>query len=252
MFIVFLVLAVIFLAYYVGIVSYIGFHASFSFIWLVLAFLMIGGAVCSRIMRAKGISMKLPLKISLISIVCVIIIFFGVVEGFIISAMNAKPDKNLDYIIVLGAQVDGNVPSLPLQYRIDEAEKYLKENPKTIAVLSGGQGKLENISEALCMKKSLNARGIGDERLILEDKSTDTRENIENSLEILSNMGVDTQNAKMGIVTNNFHVFRAQCVAKKVGKEMQGLAAYNNKFTLVHYMVREFIGLCKYKLCGEI
>ena len=90
--------------------------------------------------------------------------------------MNATYDA--DYIIVLGSKVNGTKPSYSLQYRIDKAAEYLKSHEKTIAIVSGGQGKGEDISEALAMKQGLIKQNIAEDRIIMEDKSTSTDENI--------------------------------------------------------------------------
>ena len=87
--------------------------------------------------------------------------------------------KNLDYIIVLGAHVDGTRMTLALLERARRALLYLEENPATRAVLSGGKGDGENISEAEAMYRYLTSYGIDGNRLILEEESTSTKENLE-------------------------------------------------------------------------
>ena len=90
--------------------------------------------------------------------------------------MNATYEA--DYIIVLGSKVNGTKPSYSLQYRIDKAAEYLKSHEKAIAIVSGGKGKGEDISEALAMKNELMKLNIAEDRIIMEDKSTSTDENI--------------------------------------------------------------------------
>ena len=111
--------------------------------------------------------------------------------------------KNLDYIIVLGAHVDGTRMTLALLERARRALLYLEENPGTKAVLSGGKGTGENISEAEAMYRYLTGHGIDGSRLILEEKSTSTKENLAFSLR-----KIGTCNCSVGVVTNNFHVWR--------------------------------------------
>ena len=121
--------------------------------------------------------------------------------------MNATYDA--DYIIVLGSKVNGTKPSYSLQYRIDKAAEYLKSHEKTIAIVSGGQGKGEDISEALAMKQGLMKQNIAEDRIIMEDKSTSTDENITFSKTLIP------ANMKKGmIVTNDFHMFRAKRLQK--------------------------------------
>ena len=87
--------------------------------------------------------------------------------------------KNLDYIIVLGAHVDGTRMTLALLERARRALLYLEENPGTKAVLSGGKGDGENISEAEAMYRYLTGHGINGDRLMREEESTSTKENLE-------------------------------------------------------------------------
>ena len=75
--------------------------------------------------------------------------------------------KNQRTVIVLGCRVKGETPSLALQKRADAAYFYLLKNPEAVAILSGGQGRGENISEAACLKKLLTDRGIAPGRLFL-------------------------------------------------------------------------------------
>lgn len=97
------------------------------------------------------------------------------------------------------------------------AEKYLKKHKKVKIIVSGGQGSGEQISEALAMYKYLVAHGIDRDRIIQEDKSRSTYENIKNSFEIIKNKGDKLQN--IAVLTSNFHVFRAVKLAQKVGAE---------------------------------
>ena len=118
-----------------------------------------------------------------------------------------------DAVIVLGAGVNGTTPSAALQTRIDAAERYLKANPDIPAVLSGGQGAGEDISEAQAMYDALTARGIAPDRLILEEQSTNTRQNLQNSLVLLP----DYHHKSVAVVTNNFHMARVRLLLSANG-----------------------------------
>ena len=184
-------------------------------------------------------------------IVCVAtigILLFIVVEGLIISQYRAKPDPDLDYLIVLGAQVKERGPSAALKFRLDAAYDYLIENENTICIVSGGQGANEPWSEAQGMRDYLVERGIAPERILMEDKSRDTSENI-----AFSSVFLDMDNSKVGIVTNNFHVFRGIHLAKHQGiKNVCGLAARSNVYFQLNNMVREFFGIMKDFVCGNL
>ena len=91
--------------------------------------------------------------------------------GMITGEFKSKGQQNLDYIIVLGAQVRESGPSVVLQYRLDAAIDYLNKNPDTICIVSGGQGVNEPFSEAEGMAKYLLENGIEMDRILLEEMS---------------------------------------------------------------------------------
>lgn len=165
----------------------------------------------------------------------------AVLCGMIAGEFASKGKQSLDYIIVLGAQVRENGPSVVLKYRLDEAIEYLNENPDTVCIVSGGQGANEPFSEAKGMADYLTEHGIEEKRIFLEDKSTNTVENIEYSKALMKQPydGV-------GIVTNNFHVFRAVQIAKMQGLESAcGIAADSNVLYLPNNVLRECCGILK-------
>ena len=142
----------------------------------------------------------------------------------------------------------GDVPSKALELRLKAALKYARENEDTTLILSGGQGFGEDITEAKCMENYLTAHGISQERLVLEEKSTSTKENLKFSDELT---GCSKKNT--GILSNNFHVYRAVKLAEKLGyKHPYGIAAVSDPIMQVHYVVREVAALVKEKLRGNI
>lgn len=176
------------------------------------------------------------------------VIIFAIVQGCIISSFGAKGESGLDYIIVLGAQVKEKGPSVVLKYRLDAAYDYLIENENTVCIVSGGQGSNEPCSEAQGMYDYLEGKGIAGERIIMEDKSTDTSENI-----AFSSVFLDMENDSVGIVTNNFHVFRGVHIARHYGiKNVCGISADSNVVFLLNNMVREFFGVVKDLVVGNL
>ncbi len=193
---------------------------------------------------------KLPSVIQKLAVICIAagIILFAAVEGCVISGYNAKAWQELDYIIVLGAQVKENGPSVALKFRLDAAYDYLVENESTVCIVSGGQGVNEPCSEAQGMKEYLEQKGISPERIIMEDKATNTAENI-----AFSSAFFDKENDRVGIVTNNFHIFRGVSIAKHYGiKNVCGLAARSNFYMQPNNMFREFFGIVKDFACGNL
>jgi uncharacterized SAM-binding protein YcdF (DUF218 family) len=160
---------------------------------------------------------------------------------FSIVAASAKTDSEPEapYLLILGAGVNGTVPSLSLHNRLTAAKMYLETYPEARAILSGGQGPGEEITEAECMRRWLEAAGIFSKRLILEEQSTSTQENIQNSLAILEAMGEDPR-GRLAIVSSEYHLYRAKLVAKELGAEPVGVAAKTTKPILkLNYMLRE-------------
>lgn len=171
------------------------------------------------------------------------IIYVGLLQYKISQYIRLEAPKNADYLIVLGAKVNGTVPSLALDRRIDASAEYLKDNPDTVVIASGGKGRGEDISEAECIKRELIEQGISESRIMLEDQSTDTYENVQFSRKLIpadSNNGV--------IVTNTFHLYRAVSIASDQGLDVSGLPAETPRSALIKSYVREYLAITKFYL----
>jgi uncharacterized SAM-binding protein YcdF (DUF218 family) len=181
----------------------------FYIIWSVIGIVLVAVGIGLK----TGFFGKLPRGVNIALVagtVCFILVIAGIIFRLVTYSAN-EPEKDLDYIIVLGAQVKKEGPSVVLKYRLDTAAEYLKENPDTKCIVSGGKGSNEIVSEAEGMREYLVANGIGTERIILEDRSTDTDENIRFSKELIP------EGSKIGLVTNDFHLYRAVYLCKKHG-----------------------------------
>ncbi|MDE7294928.1 MAG: YdcF family protein [Oscillospiraceae bacterium] len=175
-----------------------------------------------------------------------IVTFFIVciVTGIIISVLMIRAaDRNIPdcgTIIVLGCRVKENGPSLMLQKRIEAAYKYLAENENAVCIASGGQGADEPMTEAAAIKNALVEMGIDPERIIEEDRSENTFQNIRNSLEIMDGRGLPRRAV---IVTSEFHQLRAHILASKQGLEAGAISSATNIFLLPSYWIREWFGV---------
>lgn len=197
----------------------------------------------------KGFSrLPRPLLYGIKAVIFCGLTLFVAVEAAIIGYSRREPEQEPDYLIVLGAQVRGTIPSLMLQYRIDEAAQYMLKHPDVIAIVSGGKGADEGISEALAMQEGLIAKGIEAERILLEDQSTSTKENLEFSKQYL-----DVEQNQVLVVTSDFHVLRAVGIAKKAGyRKVEGLSAKSVWYLVPSHYVREFMAVIKDKLVGNM
>ena len=235
-------------------------HVDFCIIWLLGAAVLYvwGGYLRYRSLHPDGFSVPVWMSVILSVVLAVGILSFSVTEEKIIHGMTSEPEEELDYLIVLGAQVKKTVPSKALGLRLQKACEYLKEHSQTKAVLSGGQGSGEEIAEAECMYRYLTEHGIPEERLLKEECSTTTRENLMYSARVLADnrQEVTTETvlgSKIGLVSNNFHIYRALLLAEKFGyRKVYGVPAASDWKLQIHYMVREYFAVLKAKIRGDI
>lgn len=225
-----------------------GLTNTFTYVWLLIAIVCIVLGIKSKLVLSVWGKLHIAARIIIISLVSVVSVLIISVLAIVIVSGASVPDKGADYVIVLGAQVRGNNPSYNLATRLDKAYQYLKDNKDTRVIVSGGKGPGENISEAEAMKIYLINKGIEEERIIMEDKSANTDENIEFSKELISD-----KDSKVVIVTNNFHVYRSIKIAKKQGIDnIQGLGSSIKWYTVPNLYLREAIAVIKYYVCGQI
>ncbi|NCA68136.1 MAG: YdcF family protein [Clostridia bacterium] len=181
------------------------------------------------------------------TVFCMFLTFFLALECLITVNMFSSEDGDLDYIIVLGAKVNDNGPSGALFERIIKAYRYLSDHPDTKVIASGGQGSDEYISEAESIKQILVYYGIDESRIILEDRSTNTAENIRFSAQLIP------EGSTVGLVSNNFHILHAKLLADKYIKgEVYGIAAPFPSFLFLHFTVREAFTITFDILAGNI
>ena len=223
-----------------------GSGTGFFLVWVLLGLGFIGLAVLVQ----TGLWGKLPALIRYgfygLTILGILVIAFGL--SCIGKNFRDRGEENLDYLIVLGAQVYESGPSVVLRYRLDEAVRYLNENSDTVCIVTGGQGYNEPFPEAEGMKRYLVQNGIAEERIRMETESVNTVSNIKNSLVFL-----DPENDRVGIITNNFHLYRGIGLAKKQGiRNVCGIAARSNPVYLPNNLLREVLGILKDKLVGNM
>ncbi|MGE6378947.1 YdcF family protein [Peribacillus muralis] len=190
----------------------------------------------------RGKTLNKALKLIIIAAV-LIMVYFGFLHMKIQEGKQQAIPEEADYLIILGARVKGTVPTLSLQYRIDKAAEYLKANEQTVAIVSGGKGPGEDISEAQAMQQGLIEQGIEEARIIKEDKSTTTYENI-----VFSKALIPDPAAPGVIVSNDFHIYRAVAIATKEGLNIKGIPAKTPKVAVPKSYIREYLAITKYYL----
>ena len=161
-----------------------------------------------------------------------------------IKAANHNPDYNKDFIIILGSKInkDGTLTPL-LKGRADKAIEFAKKqyentNKKIVFIPSGGKGKDEVIAEAEAIKKYLLKAGINKNQIIIEDKSTNTIENMRFSKDKIDKIN---KNGNIVYSTTNYHVFRSGVIAYNQGIECEGIGSKTKWYFYTNALIREFI-----------
>ena len=237
----FLIAGILCLLFYLTEGITVRFGQSMLWLWPVFAALLIGRYFLWKRAWRRGKPHPFPrwLLITERCIVAAALAVFLTVEGFILSSAFRRPPEGLDAVIVLGARVEKDGPSGSLRERIEAAADYLQRNPDAIAVASGGQGKDEPMSEARCIRDHLVNMGVDPARILLEEGSTSTLENLQNSFALLEGKA-----ETIGILTNDFHVYRALLLGRTLtDAPLSGIPARSLPFGFIHYAVREFCAL---------
>lgn len=178
---------------------------------------------------------------------CIIlfIMSFLIVQTLIVSGSKVNSNEKVEYIIVLGAGIRGDEPSIELRNRLDMAIETFKENEQGKIVVCGGKGSDQSFSEAYVMEKYLVENGIDKSSILKEDRSTNTYENIENANSIIKSID-NRENIKVGVVTNDFHVYRSKLIAKKLGLESVGIPAKTPLYITPNHYMKEYFSLIFY------
>ncbi|MGC6770176.1 YdcF family protein [Enterococcus sp. LJL128] len=182
------------------------------------------------------------IRFFLLFMIIVGILYTGSLFFMILKGTKEQPANQPDTILILGAQVRGSsketaYPSTVLTERLDTALPFINKNPNSIIIVCGGQGADEPDSEANVMADYLIDKGIDADRLIREDSSTRTKENIVNAQK-------KRELGKTVIVTSDFHIYRSKLLARRLGiKEISGLPAVSHSSVTPNMYLREIIAL---------
>ena len=174
----------------------------------------------------------------------------GATEAVIIHASFGNLEQPVDYVVVLGAKVRSDGPSVSLWDRIYGARNYLMEHPDVIAVVSGGQGPDEPMTEAQCMYDALVAMGISPDRIWVEPKAESTWENLNFSLNLIEEK-TGARPTEIGVLSSEYHLFRASLFARACDVGFIGIPAKTSRTSqLVNHCMREVAGVWHYIILG--
>ena len=206
-----------------------------------LMFAFFGGVILLYLLLPRGLKL-------LLSVLLVLgVLLFIAAEIPVVRASRGDGAVEADYIIVLGAGVNGAVPSLSMVNRLTAALAYLEAHPDCVAVLTGGMGAGETVTEAEAMAKWLKDRGIPEARLLLEPRATNTAENLSFSFALLP----EPERAVVGVVSSEYHLCRAKLMARDLGFTVYGIPAKTTLPLLrINYFIREALGVVHYAVFG--
>ena len=178
-------------------------------------------------------------------------VLFTVFETPVLLHSRTDRDCGRKYLIVLGAEVIGTRPSRSLRYRLEAAQRYLERFPESVAIVSGGRGRNEDISEAQCMFAQLCAAGISPGRIITEEKAESTMENLSFSFDLIRSLG-EEPDGNTAILSSSYHIFRAKKMARSLKVRAAGVACYpGNPLLAVNFFIREAFGVAHLLLFGR-
>ena len=179
------------------------------------------GAVCAVFGALDLLKKRFPKTVtwltrSLAGLLAVFLLLTVVTGVWLGVSLGGADEPETEFVVVLGAGVNGTVPSAALRERLEAAQRYMEEHPNAILILSGGQGDHEDITEAACMYRWLTERGADPARLRMEPEAASTEENIAFSLDLIEReFGVRPET--LGVISAEYHLLRASLLAKKAG-----------------------------------
>ncbi len=226
----------------------IGNVAALLFCGLLIILTVFSSQAGKIIGRLAGHKAGIALLAALGVIMAVCVVYAVVLSIKMYSQQKNEPDEP-ELLIVLGCKVKGTYPTKMLRRRGDAAVEAMKAHPDVMCVVSGGQGRNEKISEAEAMRRYLTDHGIAGSRIIMEDKSTSTAENIKFSFDITDELGLGRD---ITIVTDGYHQYRASLIAKKNGAKRVTAYSADTEFRFIPtYWVREWFGLTHFYILGR-
>lgn len=215
---------------------------------LALVFSLLGSAknACPAPRKKRVFSV---LQAGLLLFVSAMGLWFVFVQIRISRTAALPPDKDVDFVVVLGAKTNGDRPSPILQRRLDTALSYLDSHPHVPAVLCGGMGQDETHTEASVMAAVLIHGGVDPSRIYTEDRSSNTEENLKNAQAIILSL-TSKDKPKILLVSSSFHLYRAGLICESLGMTPSYLAAPGSEKWLweANYRIREFCGVVMWTL----
>ena len=187
----------------------------YSAIWLLFAIIEVAVVIVSTRISKQKKRLGQVIACSL----AIFLIIQSLLSSIIMIRSISSSTANADYLLVLGYQLDDDQMSKTLIYRVERAYEYASRYPDCKIIVSGGITGKNTVSEASLMKDALVAYGINEERIIVEDKSTSTVENLEYCKSLLQ------EGEKIVCISSNYHCSRIKVIASNVGIDLKTIGA---------------------------
>ncbi len=183
-------------------------------------------------------------------LLCLGLLVAGITECMIIYASLGDKQESCEYVLVLGAKVRPDGPSVSLMDRIRAAADYMEAHPGVTAIVSGGMGPDEPMTEARCMYEELVKLGVDSQRIWLEEEATSTWENLRFTLDMIEER-TGQRPEKIGLLSSEYHLFRAKLFAQDSGVDAVGIPARTSRISqMINHFMREVAGVWHYILLG--
>lgn len=202
---------------------------------------------CYGVITGHGRRTKLSALYIAVSITFILFLGWLTFVGVKIQTVSYAPPPQNTTVVVLGARVYAEGPGASLKARLDAAYTYLEANPESKCVVTGGRGEDEPATEASVEKQYLVDRGIESGRIIMEDKSMSTEENLRYSLNYFEDNNVPMS---IAVTTQGFHQFRSTELAKQLGYTVYSIEAYTDPMMYPDYFGRELLAVTKFYIMG--
>ena len=236
--------------------TFFGTFFSFSVVWLLCAvfFAVLAVLQKKKLLRTIFFKIKRSVKIFLGVFVFLCAVICGVTLFFICNPRLSDGKEKVQYVILLGGGITKDAElTLSVQNRVRVAGEYLKKQPQAISVVTGGKGRFAPCPESDVLKPTLESYGIEGKRVLAENMAKDTIENFLFSVKILSEHENKTVqeilNAPVAVVTSDFHLARAERLAKRIGfTDVYGVASKTPALFVLNSYSREICSYIKLNL----
>lgn len=228
---------------------------SFTHIWIAFgAYLIFLGVYRIKKGHSFWSVWKKWIKLTVVSLLSIAVLISIINLTFILTPSVVSVNDKADHVILLGGGIDkdGKLPSSVIN-RVEKTAEYLKRNPDSICVVTGGTLKWLPFAEAPELKNQLVNRGIEPERILVEDQAKDTIQNFQFSCKMIAEYkGISIQevlDTPTVVVTNHFHLRRAERLARRIGfTNVKGIPAHCPVIYIPHSYLREICAYIKLNL----